>query len=114
MQPLHFIGPQGGPPNGRYVATTNGPEFGWSVQVLSRFALSHLLTQNELVKKGILLIAAPASGGSKPLDTDDLDFTKAREQGRFKDGYLSIVKQGMRDSSQLDAVAWVSSALSDC
>ncbi|PWN46012.1 NAD(P)-binding protein [Ceraceosorus guamensis] len=95
---------QGGPPNGRYVPTPQGRDFGWSVQVLSRFAIAHLLTQKKLVKRGLFFIAAPASGGSKPLDTDDLDFTKAHQQGTFKDGYLSIYYQGRRDSSQLDSV----------
>lgn len=50
------------------------------------------------------MVAAPASGGSKPLDVDDLDFLKAKEQGKAWTGLMGIPSQGQRESSVLDSV----------
>lgn len=100
---------QGGPPSGtlRPPATPSSPEGGFAVQCLSRFGIAYLLTSSQTIKRGVCWIASPASGGSKPLDIDDLDFTKAAAAGKFTEGLLGILPQGQRDSSVLDATSQI-------
>lgn len=104
----YLVQTQGGPPTGKLKppADSSVPvEGGFAVQCLSRFGLAYLLTEASAINKGICMVASPAQGGSSPLDVDDLDFTKAHKAGKFSEGYLSIPKQGARDSSVLDSVA---------
>jgi len=96
---------QGGPPNGRFDATPSGVEGGFAVQVLSRFGLAHLLTSRSIISRGVLMVAAPGTGGKSPLETDDLDFARARETGAWKSGLFGLLKQGARDGAVLDSVA---------
>lgn len=55
------------------------------------------------------MIGAPGGGGKGPLDTEDLDLSKAREQGKWKPGLFGLMKSGARDSAVLDSVTQVSS-----
>lgn len=108
--PSHlFLKHRGGPPSGTWKQPTNSqsPEFAFSVQCLSRFALASRLASKGILKRGTLLIVAPGSGG-KTLDVDDLDFSKAKEDGSWKPGLFGLVKLGQRDSAVMDSVTQVS------
>jgi hypothetical protein len=89
-------------------ASPASPEGGFAVGVFSRFGLAHILTQRKVITKGICNVSAPAQGGKKPLDVDDLDLTKANARGDLFGGWLSIPTQGMIGSSVLDSVTQVS------
>lgn len=99
----------GGPPTGvlKTPASPRSPEAVFAVQCLSRFGIAHLLTQANVVRKGICWVAAPGTGGSKPLDVNDLDFQQAKKRGDFKEGWFGIPKIGMKDSSVMDACTQV-------
>ncbi|KAN0063184.1 hypothetical protein ACQY0O_004348 [Thecaphora frezii] len=101
----YLVETQGGPPVPSINKNSEGIEAQFAVQCLSRFGLAKLLTEKSIIKRGILIVAAPAQGGDKKLDLDDLDFVKAKEEGRFWGGPLGMLKKGMRDSAVLDSVA---------
>ncbi|CAO1635098.1 unnamed protein product [Sympodiomycopsis kandeliae] len=102
----YLVETQGGPPTGYFKprASPSSPEGGFSVQCASRFGLAYLLTEQKIIKRGICFVASPGNGGSSPIDTDDLDFTKAEAKGTFSQGLTSILKIGQRHASVLDAV----------
>lgn len=54
------------------------------------------------------MVGAPGGGGKGPIDAGDLDFSKAREQGKWKPGIFGLIKSGARDGAVLDSVTQVS------
>ena len=101
----YLIETQGGPPNGKIAATKEGIESQFAVQCVSRFGLANILTSNGIVKRGVLMVAAPAQGGKKLVDLDDIDFQKTFNAGKWWGGPFGMLKKGTRDSQILDAAA---------
>jgi hypothetical protein len=99
----------GGPPTGTFRENAaGGYEQRFAVQCLSRFGIAAQLAAAGVVKAGIILVAAPGSGGNKAVDVEDLDFAKARQTGEWKSGVFGLLAQGARQSSVLDSVSQVS------
>lgn len=97
----------GGPPTGKFKppSSPTSPEGGFSVQCASRFGLAYHLTRTKTIKRGICLIASPGNGGSKPIDVNDLDLTRAEKQGNYTQGIRGILPMGQRHASILDAIS---------
>jgi len=96
----YLVMTQGGPPNGKFVPTSETYDQHFGVQVLSRFVLAHELASNpasSTIQKGVISIMAPG----KPMtavDIDDIDMSKANERGTY-----SIWRAMSRDSVIVDA-----------
>jgi len=98
----YLVQTQGGPPNGLLKLTSEGMDFHFAVQTLSRFAIPYLLSKQGILKGGIVNVCAP--GGGSHVDLDDLDLqtlAKAGKYGRGPRDFLTIAKH---TSSILDAV----------
>lgn len=93
----------GGPPHGAIETTREGMETQFAVQVLSRVGLAKQLVEAGTVKRGVLMVAAPAQGSKSPIDVDDLDFVKAKAAGKWWGGPIGLMKKGAQASSILDA-----------
>eukprot|EP01112_Ceratiomyxa_fruticulosa_P019625 TRINITY_DN6464_c0_g2_i1.p1 TRINITY_DN6464_c0_g2~~TRINITY_DN6464_c0_g2_i1.p1 ORF type:complete len:297 (-),score=59.61 TRINITY_DN6464_c0_g2_i1:131-1021(-) len=84
-----LIQTQGGAPSGIPVITTEGHEFHFMVQVLSRFAFIQLLTSANILTPDatILSICAPGAAGEKKANMDDFE-------GKLGGSFFSIAAQG--------------------
>ncbi|KAJ9480170.1 Short-chain dehydrogenase/reductase [Pseudozyma hubeiensis] len=101
----YLIETAGGPPTGTITTTPDGFETQFAVQVLSRVGLAKQLVEAGTVKRAVFMVAAPAQGGSSPVDVDDLDFTKTHAAGKWWSGPLGMYRKGARSSSILDAAS---------
>ena len=92
----------GGPPNGKFVPTTESHDQHYVVQVVSRFILAYQLalypgTASSVVKKGIMSIMSPGRT-MQNTDYDDLELLDAKKRGKH-----SLVAVFSRNSNVVDA-----------
>ncbi|SNX85589.1 uncharacterized protein MEPE_04298 [Melanopsichium pennsylvanicum] len=100
----YLIQTQGGPPHGAIETNSQGIESQFAVQVLSRFGLAKQLVESGIIKRSVLMVAAPGQGGSKPIDVDDLDFTQSKASAKWWSGPIGLMAKGAQASSILDSV----------
>ncbi|KII89056.1 hypothetical protein PLICRDRAFT_139249 [Plicaturopsis crispa FD-325 SS-3] len=95
----YIVQTQGGPPNGKFVLTSEGHESHFAVQCLSRFGIAYLLAKSGTLKESAVTICAPGGTSAAAPDVDDLELKKAKAEGRY-----GIMASGARDSSVMDAI----------
>ncbi|KIS69531.1 uncharacterized protein UMAG_02070 [Mycosarcoma maydis] len=99
----YLIETAGGPPTGAFETTPEGIEKQYAVQVLSRVGLAKQLVEAGVIKRSLLMVAAPGQGGKSSIDTDDLDFSQSHAAGQWWSGPIGLLNKGKRASSLLDA-----------
>ncbi|KAK4053965.1 hypothetical protein OIO90_003802 [Microbotryomycetes sp. JL221] len=93
----------GGPPNGKFSLTSEGHEFHFAVQGLSRFALAHLLAESGTLKDAWINICAPGGTKGSPPSLDDLELKSDKERNKWLLGRM--LATGSRDSAVSDGLA---------
>ncbi|KAI5481884.1 protein of glucose/ribitol dehydrogenase family [Pseudohyphozyma bogoriensis] len=98
----YLVETQGGPPNGVFKTTSEGHEFHFAVQLLSRFGLAYLLAKNGTLKESFVSVCAPSGTAGKQPDLEDLDLMKMQQAGKWRLSLLAA--SAARDSNVMDGI----------
>lgn len=99
----YLIETQGGPPRGSIEKNEHGIESQFAVQVISRVGLAKILTEKQIIKRGIYMVAFPSGGGKKAINVDDIDNVKTKEAGKWWGGLIGMMRKGTQESAILDS-----------